>query len=146
MILWVSDRQVSTLLHAVVALLVTAAAGGLTGCATPGAAAARQLTAFPTARDVAPTPEAQRLLREAKIDFDRVRAGERPVYAQFSRAPRIGSRIFANIGYSIEDSPILVDNDDRMFHRSGVRITLRPPITASAVSYQEIWLVRRSFH
>ena len=117
----------------------------LAGCATPAEpVAGRELTSFPTAHDIAPTPQAQELLRLATIDFNRVRAGELPIYAKFTGAPRIGRRLFRNTGYSISDDTLFLPEDDRMFHTSGVTLTLEPPITSAAVSYREVRRVRRA--
>ena len=114
------------------------------GCATPSeGVAGRELTSFPTARDIAPTPQAQELLRLAEIDFKRVRAGELPTYAKFAGAPRVGRRVFKNTGYSIADDALFLPEDDRMFHTSGVTLTLGPPITSATVSYREVRRVRR---
>ena len=123
---------------AVIALMVAS----LSACAS--GVGPRELTGMPTSRDVAPTPEAQRLLGEATTDYKRVLAGDYPMYAKFKGAPRVGTRIYTNTGYSIEDSPLLLPGDDRMFHQSGVTLTLLPPITATAVSYRDVRLVRRS--
>ena len=115
----------------------------LLGCASPDPAA-RQFTGMPTERDVAQTAEAKQLLQLATTDFKRVLAGQYPMYARFKSAPRPGSRIFTNKGYSIADSPLLLAGDDRMFHQAGVTLTLEPPITTTVVSYRQERLVRRS--
>ena len=116
----------------------------LAGCATPPErVVGRELGSFPTSGDIAPTPEAQQLLRLAEIDFKRIRAGELPMYAKFSGAPRVGRRVFKNSGYSIVDDALFLPEDDRMFHTSGLTLTLEPPITANPVSYREVRRVRR---
>ena len=117
--------------------------GACAGVCSPDPAA-RQITALPTARDVAPTPEARQLLRQATVDFRRVLAGQYPIYARFKTAPRVGARVYANTGYTIVDTPLLLAGDDRMFHQSGVTLTLEPPITTSPTSYRDERLTRRS--
>ena len=117
----------------------------LGGCATPTeSVAGRELKSFPTTRDIASTPEAQRLLRLAEIDFKRVRAGELPINAKFSGAPRVGRRVFRHTGYSIVDDALFLPEDDRMFHTSGLTLTLEPPMTTAPTSYREVRRVRRS--
>lgn len=125
------------------AVLIALVIAFVCGCASLQPVA-RELSAMPTERDAKPTPEAQRLLRQATIDFKRVLAGQYPIHATFKSAPRAGTRIYTHSGYTIADSALLLAGDDRMFHQSGVTLTLQPPITDTPVSFRDVRLTRRS--
>ena len=101
----------------------------------------RELSHFPTVEDVLPTARAQKLLQQARVDFERCRRRQKPKYARLWVSQRDGGTCtYTNTGYIVTAVRRLeAHNDTRTFSlHEGPSIKFSFPITRHDVSYSEI--------